>query len=406
MFGLNAGTQCVAMSLASLIYNKRKGIVSSMDLVNIMNIGNELYSGLSRQSYLLLTEVCEMIMVFNINYQLQCSPSYTGTIHGTCEVQDFNYCMSFANAMQALLGQNYNSFLLTILSTTIGFYCNGDGKFKIFDSHGRDPYGMPHPQGTCVLLEVNTLNELINYFQGLYQNPNVLFELKGVHINEKQCDMTDISDQQLSAVPLEENHADAEITTIHIPLLCCCAISFYSICFSIIKYCGYWNSQTLDRITDHANKFYKEKLNGNNHPLTINNFPRTLQIYDADINIAFNLEKQGILCSTSLGSRLLLQKLIIDNTKDNNEFLMRISNYCFSCIFQHNNVKTKAKSVKYYIIRLSPHNGTLDIFEKMNGIDFLIQSLVDIVNKQFQSKDEEYCIKFICRSTNLSNAGR
>ena len=47
--------------------------------------------------------------------------------------------------------------------------------------------------------EVNTLNELINYFQGLYQNPNVLFELKGVHINEKQCDMTDIFDQQLSS---------------------------------------------------------------------------------------------------------------------------------------------------------------------------------------------------------------
>ena len=142
--------------------------------------------------------------MFDINYQLQYSPSYTGTIHGTYEVQDFNYCMSFADAMQALLGQNYNSFLLTILSTTVGFYCNGDGKFKIFDSHGRDSYGMPHPQGTCVLLEVNTLNEVINYFQGLYQNPNVLFELKGVPINEKQCDMTDISDQQLSAVPLKQ----------------------------------------------------------------------------------------------------------------------------------------------------------------------------------------------------------
>ena len=44
MFGLNAGTQCVAMSLASLIYNKRSGIASLMDLVNIMNIGDELYS--------------------------------------------------------------------------------------------------------------------------------------------------------------------------------------------------------------------------------------------------------------------------------------------------------------------------------------------------------------------------
>ena len=159
--------------------------------------------------------------------------------------------------------------------------------------------------------------------------------------------MTDISDQQLSAVPLEANHADAEITTIHIPLLCCCATSFYSICFSIIKYCGYWNSQTLDRITDHANKFYKEKLNGDNHPLTINNFPRTLQICDADINIASNLEKQGILCCTSLSSKLLLQKLITDNTRDNAGCLMWISNYCFSCIFQHHNMKTKAKSDKY-----------------------------------------------------------
>ena len=139
-----------------------------MDLVNIMNTSNEFYSGLSslsRESYLLLTEVPEMVIVFNINYQLQYSPSYTGNIHGTCEVQDFNYCVSFANAMQAFLGKNYNSFLLTILSTTVGFYCNGYGKFKIFDYHGRDSYGMSHPQGTCVLLEVNTLNELIKIFK-------------------------------------------------------------------------------------------------------------------------------------------------------------------------------------------------------------------------------------------------
>ena len=175
------------MSLVSLIYYKRNGVVSSVDLVNIMNNGNELYSGLSslsRQSYLLLTEVPEMIILFNINYQLQYSPSYTGTIHGTCEVQDFNYCVAFANAMQALPGQNYNSFLLTILSTTVGFYCNGEGKFKIFDYHGRDLYGMPHPQGTCVVLEVNTLNELINYFkvfiriQMFYLNSKVYILMK------------------------------------------------------------------------------------------------------------------------------------------------------------------------------------------------------------------------------------
>ena len=51
----------------------------------------------------------------------------------------------------------------------------------------------------------------------------------------------------------------------------------------------------------------------------------------------------------------------------------------------------KSKSVKYYIIRFSP-NGRLDLFKKMDDMDFPIQSLVDIVKKQFQSKDVEFCI--------------
>ncbi|RMX39560.1 hypothetical protein pdam_00006107 [Pocillopora damicornis] len=235
-----------------------------------MNIGIELYSGLSslsQQSYLLLTDVPEMIIVFNTNYQLQYSPSYTDTIHGTYEVQDFNYCKSFANAMQALLGQNYNFFLLRVLSTTVGFYCNGDGKFKIFDSHGRDSYGLPHPQGTCVLLEVNTLNELINSFQGLFQNPNVLFELKGVHINEKTiCQLTP-SKQIMQMLKLQ-------------PFIFTC---YDVVPHLFITFVFPLSNITLDRITDHANKFYKEKLSGNNHPLTINNFPRTLHMKQISI---------------------------------------------------------------------------------------------------------------------------
>ena len=91
--------------------------------------------------------------------------------------------------------------------------------------------------------------------------------------------------------------------------------------------------QTLDSITDHANKFYKEKLNGDNHPLTINNFPWTLQLYDADINITFNLEKQGIICCTSLGRILLLHKLITDNTKDNTGFLKWFQNISSALFF-------------------------------------------------------------------------
>ena len=146
LFGENAGTQCEAMSLTSLIYNHRYGISSSMDLVNIMNIGNELYSGLSRlsrQSYLLFTELPELINVFNTDYQLQYSSSYSGTINGRCIIPDFTFCIPLVDAMQTLK-QNYHSFLLTIECSTIAIYCTPDGKFKIFDSHAKDAFGMPH----------------------------------------------------------------------------------------------------------------------------------------------------------------------------------------------------------------------------------------------------------------------
>ena len=76
---------------------------------------------------------------------------------------------------------------------------------------------------------------------------------------------------------------------------------------------------------------------------------------------------------------------------------MWISSYCFSCIFQLNDMKTMAKSDKYYIIRFSP-NGTLDIFEKMNDIDFLFQSLVDIVKKTIHT--------YIHTHSLFSNAGQ
>ena len=47
VFGIrNAGRQCVAMSLSALIYLSKKSIDSSNDLVQIMDIGNDLYSTL------------------------------------------------------------------------------------------------------------------------------------------------------------------------------------------------------------------------------------------------------------------------------------------------------------------------------------------------------------------------
>ena len=82
------------MSSCSLIYNNKLGINSSNDLVSIMNIGNQLYSSLAqltRQSFLMHTELPTLLNVFETDYDLQHSESYTGTIHHETTMEGHQY---------------------------------------------------------------------------------------------------------------------------------------------------------------------------------------------------------------------------------------------------------------------------------------------------------------------------
>ena len=48
--------------------------------------------------------------------------------------------------------ERYNSLLLTIGSNThVSIYSIPNGRLKLFDSHARDSFGVPHPHGTFVL---------------------------------------------------------------------------------------------------------------------------------------------------------------------------------------------------------------------------------------------------------------
>ena len=82
VLGQNAGQQCDAMSLC--LYHNMKGIDNPDDLKQIMHIGNQLYSSLSllsRQSFLLLTDLRSMLTVLEEDYQLTYSESNTGIVH-------------------------------------------------------------------------------------------------------------------------------------------------------------------------------------------------------------------------------------------------------------------------------------------------------------------------------------
>ena len=177
VFGSYAGRQCVAVSLSALIYICNKQITELQDFIKIMNIGNELYGTLSRltgQSYLLLNELPTMVTNCNTDYQIEFSQSYSSCLHSSA----FNENIP---GVMPLIQDGYSSFLLTIASNTVAMFRNPNGLIKMFDSHGRDVYGLPDAHGTCILLEVSSVTHLVEYFKNIY-NLAVLFELKGIKI--------------------------------------------------------------------------------------------------------------------------------------------------------------------------------------------------------------------------------
>ena len=96
---------------------------------------------------LMLTELQEMVTVFERFFQLEYSESYTCNMHGDARIEGYHYCMP----LEILSDLNYNSFILTV--GIIGV-----------DSHTRDMYGNSHRQGTCVLLEIPSMHKSVQYF--------------------------------------------------------------------------------------------------------------------------------------------------------------------------------------------------------------------------------------------------
>ena len=107
---INAGTQCVAMSLSALVYNLRNPITCSADLVQIMTMGNDMYSALSqsyKQGLLLLTDLPVMVNLSYINYKLTYSESYSGLYLTKC-----CFVLKFELKTRGLV---YNAFHLSVV---------------------------------------------------------------------------------------------------------------------------------------------------------------------------------------------------------------------------------------------------------------------------------------------------
>jgi hypothetical protein len=292
IFGETAGQQCLAMCLCALIYNKRQEISSPQDLIQVMNIGNELYSKLSllaRQSFLMFSELPSYLTVFDTDYLLTYSESYSGTVVGDCSIEGYQYCVPFHRAFELLFTEGYTAFILTIDSNAVCVYSSFEGKFKIFDSHSRDKYGRSHPLGTCVLLEAETINNVIQNFQSLCSE-NSQFELKAVVIEElEQVNASgsvemNVTDSIGSMDLLDTFSQESQITDSSYLSKQCSAISLYSICYSIIKPSNYWDSKTVAAVV-----YFGTALYNNTGTNTSSDLPKGIEICGSEYMLSYKL---------------------------------------------------------------------------------------------------------------------
>ena len=82
---------------------------------------------------------------------------------------------------EVFVSMHYNSCLLAIGMNTVAILMPFPGVFKVFDSHSPDVFGRPSALGYCVLISIEGVENLGEYFR-LTSRSNVVipFELKGV----------------------------------------------------------------------------------------------------------------------------------------------------------------------------------------------------------------------------------
>lgn len=114
-------------------------------------------------------------------------------------------------------------------------------------------------------------------------------------------------------------------TTNILPATISSALVFYAICFSVLKSCSYWNSDTLDTIAECGSAFFINTIKCQCSSV----LPHNINICGANIDVKFVTSSKGNLVCTSMHSKLGLERLILQIETANTGFLLYFSNHCY-----------------------------------------------------------------------------
>ena len=299
------------------------------------------------------SEIPTVLNVFDTDYQLEYSESYSGTVHQEIAIEGYQYCTSLPRAFESLIFESYTNFILTVGCITVIVIwgskylilmqeiCMVEGSLKV-----------------RVLLEVPSLDSLVHYFQSIHNND--IFEVRGVQIEN-------IQNRMVSQNSLNE--------TINFNLSC--AVALYSLYYPIMKSCNYWNiyNSSLPTIVDKGKKMCcKSSLEHNQQSPA--NLPRTVDVCETEVNLDNLFKSEGLL-TDSLQSKSILENEIIHNSECTG-FLISFSSYCISCTFK----PTKRSKHMYSPLLYNKRDtSSIQYTKTINGMASLVDAIRKILEK-------------------------
>jgi hypothetical protein len=240
-----------------------------------------------------------------------------------------------------------------------------------------------------VLLEAPNINNVILYFQSLYSE-NSQFELRGINIEEVQANGDQNLNNNIRNSALSGN-ASEESESTDVSCLCkqCYAISLYSICYSAIKPCNYWDSNTVAAVV-----YFGTTLYNNTGINTSRDIPQKVEICGNEIHVKLQANIQGVVYDKAK-SKLHIESLIC-HTNENTGFFIWFGDYCISCIEYETSINNMSYSILAHGDDDSSPTCTAHYIKNIKDKHTLVDAIFNLVNE----------IQFLSCSSELSNCKR
>ncbi|XP_069109227.1 repetitive organellar protein-like [Argopecten irradians] len=190
----NAGKQCVLNSLSAVIYSQKRdmNLWTSSDLDHVLEIGNEMYGHLRNSStmmndYIAISEVPRLIECYGKMFDLKFQHSISGTLGNTNIDNDIFQFHTLYAALQMALDQRESHAAFVTFKGNTFIVVKQNTRFFVFDSHSRNANGIQIPNGTSILLNFYSIDDVythcLNLATSMHYMPQDQFEVTAVFVS-------------------------------------------------------------------------------------------------------------------------------------------------------------------------------------------------------------------------------